>query len=662
MSSIVGIYRLDGRPVDFPIVERMLDSTAPRGPDRAGVWIEGPVGLGQRTLWTTPESLKERQPLQSEDGHLWLTADARVDNRRELKAELESKGTRFTSDTDAELILRAYQAWGEDCPKKILGDFAFVLWDSQRQRLFCARDPIGSRPLYYFFDGKSFRWASAPESILDGGRLSREPNLKLICLYLSNRFDEPGETLYRSVYRLPPAHCMLLEHGQLRQFRYWDVEPDRAIRYRTDAQYGEQFLELFQDAVRTRMRSRGPVGVLLSGGLDSSSVVCTARGLQRRQEIPNQGLETFSVTFDEYPCDERRYIEEVVSRCGSPANYVNYERERPWVDFEQARQYPPLLYSPTLFINAPLLETARQKGIRVLLDGMGGDDLLAPAWSDHFADLLRQGRFGSLVTQIRENAALFSCSPLSLLVNQGLRPLIPGPVKSACRPLLEPFRNDGIPSWVDKASLAKMGINGRRDRNEPRFRSRVQQGIYRSLANGWNTNVALPMGEAFTARFGIEIRHPFLDRRLVEFLMALPPEQLCSRQWPKAVLRRAMQGILPESIRVRRRKANFSCLVDGELRHRQAGKVEDLLHNSRLAALGAIHADRLQRLFQRYRAGETQDSSARRTFQLVVALELWCRSAAGGGAASDSRGQGGGRGGFFELTAKDGNGTRQDVL
>ena len=203
---------------------------------------------------------------------------------------------------------------GRKCPERLLGDFAFAIWDGRNKKLFCARDPVGIKPFFYYFDGKTFYWGSEPRVIYEDSKISKEPNLTLICLYLLNRFDEREETLYRSIYRLPPSHFMVLENGRLRKGQYWDVDPNHAVRYKTDDEYAEHFLELFKEAIRARLRSHGPVGTLLSGGLDSSSIVCTTQMLKQERSAPDNGLETFSIVFDEFPCDERPYIHEVVRK------------------------------------------------------------------------------------------------------------------------------------------------------------------------------------------------------------------------------------------------------------------------------------------------------------------------------------------------------------
>jgi asparagine synthase (glutamine-hydrolysing) len=635
MSGIAGIYYLDGRPVERMDVQRMVDCIAHRGPDGSGVWTDGFVGLGHRMLWTTPESLHEKLPLTNKTGDLTITADARIDNRDELIPVLNFNGRPREAIPDSEIILAAYEKWGEQCPEKLLGDFSFAIWDKRKQTLFCARDHMGVKPFYYYFNGGKFRWSSEPKAIFEDSTIPKEPNLPLICRYLLNRFDEREETLYKDVYRLPGSQYMVLENGHLRKGQYWDIDPNHSIRYKTDEEYAEHFLSLFKEAVRARLRSHGPVGALLSGGLDSSSIVCIAQLLYQEKSVPSNEFETYSIVFDKFPCDERSYIDEVVHKWDAKTNYIPYEKNLSCVDFEQTCRYPDVEYLPTSLMIAPALKNAQQKEIRIMLDGIGGDDLLAVA-PDHLTDLMFQKKLRELMVQLQHDSALYSRSPCSLFLNYCLKPLIPRPIKVPLKQLLEPFRGNGIPSWVNVTFLKRAGIIDlmKSTQRFVRFPTRAQQHIYEFLRLGWNSNIALDVAEKFMAYFSIESRHPFFDRRLVEFSLAIPEEQRWHGEWTKTVLRNSMKGILPEPIRVRKGKAEFSGIINQELKERQAHQVEELISTSILTALGIVHGDRLKQLFHNYR-NRTNSDDMRYALEIFVWLELWCRSFMAGQRGGD---------------------------
>jgi asparagine synthase (glutamine-hydrolysing) len=234
VSAIAGIFFLDGRPVDRPVLERMVGSIAHRGPDGEGTWSEGPVGLGHRMLWTTPESLHEELPLVRKSGDLVLTADVRLDNRDELISALGIASRPRQEIGDGELILGAYKKWGERCPEELLGDFAFAIWDQQRQKLFCARDHMGVKPFYYFRSGRIFVFASEIKALLCVAEVPRRLNEVRVADYLVGSFEDKTITFYQEILRLPPAHSMSVSREKASERPYWALDPSREVRLSSD--------------------------------------------------------------------------------------------------------------------------------------------------------------------------------------------------------------------------------------------------------------------------------------------------------------------------------------------------------------------------------------------------------------------------------------------
>lgn len=255
----------------------MAACLAHRGTDGMGLWCEGPVGLGHRMRWTTPESLHETLPFSRPSEKRAITADARLDNRDELSASL-NVSDRAVSDST--LILLAYDRWGDACPERLLGDFAFVIWDGRREALLCARDPMGVKPLYYHHQpNRLFAFASEIKALLCLAEIPRRLNEQRVADYLVPILEDMEATFFRDIVRLPPGHRLLLDSRGLALQRYWSLDPAREVRLDSDEAYAEAFRTLFTDAVRARLRSAYPVGSLLSGGLDSSSITCAARSL-----------------------------------------------------------------------------------------------------------------------------------------------------------------------------------------------------------------------------------------------------------------------------------------------------------------------------------------------------------------------------------------------
>ena len=225
MSGVAGVYFLDGRPVDRGLLERMTDSITHRGPDGVGIWNSGPVGLGHRMLWTTPESLHEQLPLEDKTAKIVLTADARIDNRDELMAVLDLPRNTEREISDGELILSAYEKWGEQCPEKLVGDFAFAIWDERKQRLFLARDHFGVKPLYYYRSDRVFVFASEIKALLCLPEVPRRLNEARVADYLTVMMEDKTVTFYREIFRLPAGHSMTVSREGAPARPYWALDP-----------------------------------------------------------------------------------------------------------------------------------------------------------------------------------------------------------------------------------------------------------------------------------------------------------------------------------------------------------------------------------------------------------------------------------------------------
>ena len=311
MSGLGAIFNLDGRPADLGAMTRMLDAIQHRGPDARGTWHNGAIALGQVMRHDTPESRRERQPLAAADG-LCVAFDGFLDSRLELKHELAAKNGRVRLDTDAELVMEAYRQWGDGSFGRLFGDFAALVWDPARRALVCARDILGLRPLYYYSDGRCFVCGSEPQALFAGTAIEAIPNDGMIAEHLALRITSREETLYRNIYRLPPAHLLIVDAARLEKRRYYDLDPGYEVRYRRDEDYSDRFRELFGAAIARRLRSDAPVAAYLSGGLDSSSIVGLTEDMRRRQAVPDFPFLTLSMATPGQAGDESAYINEVV--------------------------------------------------------------------------------------------------------------------------------------------------------------------------------------------------------------------------------------------------------------------------------------------------------------------------------------------------------------
>lgn len=632
MSGIAGILNLDGRPADPVLLRRMTDILAHRGPDGEGLWIQGPVGLGHRMLHTTPESLQEKQPLADETGNLCLTLDGRVDNREELRAALEAKGANLRSDTDAELVLRAYELLGEECPKQILGDFAFAIWDGRNQQLFCARDILGIKPFYYYTDGRTFLFASELRQLFEDPTVPRVSNEGMIGEYLAMAVTSQEETLYRGILRLPQAHVLVVHPSKIRKQRYWDVDPAREIRHGNDEEYAQEFLEIFKEAVRCRLRSHKAVGAHLSGGLDSSSVVCVAQSLYREGQVADPGFETFSLVFPGLRCDETAYIRHVTRMWDVKSNAVEPEDPRASCYADHVHRYHDFLSAPNGEMHNPLMALAQQKGIRVLLTGVGGDRWLTGGLRHH-ADLLRRFRILDLIRQSRFDSQVLSHDgdPMSssfIIVRYGLWPLLPRPVQRAVKWALSRERN-GVPRWISPEFARQIQLSKRLRGEESagqRFPTLVQKELSLYLTSGWSS-LGRESLERYGSWFGIEQRHPFLDRRVIEYALALPEEQRWRRDQTRFVHRHAMRGLLPEIVRQRLTTADFSHVYPEAL-HAEGG--EHLFDSLAIASVGWVDGVQARLMYRhmatRYTRAEGDYSTYILPLWMIFGIELWYKT------------------------------------
>ena len=359
-----------------------------RGPDGSKVVLAGNIAMGHWHFWTTPEEVGERQPLELKDWPFKIVLDGRIDNREELFSKLGSAPDDDRSLSDAALILHAYARWGEECFEYFSGEFALAIFDEEKKEMICARDHLGDRTLFYTVNSAQVVIASEPWAVAGINASRPKLNERAIADYFALKAPEDGQTLFDNVYELLPAHRMTVTATDQIIFRYWRPDPNKKIRFQTDGEYAEQFLNLLEESVRCRLRSIEPVGILMSGGLDSTSMASLAARM-----ITPQQLTTISYVFDELPdCDERQYINAVKERWHTDSIQILSDDAWPYKDWEN---WPPNPNQPEgnpyRLIKERAYQRAHEEGFRVLLTGGFGDHLYdgTEAW---MADLLQEGR------------------------------------------------------------------------------------------------------------------------------------------------------------------------------------------------------------------------------------------------------------------------------
>lgn len=629
MSGIAVMFNLDGRPSDSRAVGRMLNSMCHRGPDGQASIVIGPMVLGHARLCTTQESLREHQPLQDESAQLALVFDGRVDNREELKDALTSAGMPPRDDTDAELVLRAYACWGEESPARIVGDFAYVIWDGARKRLFCARDPLGVKPLYYHLDGKRFVCASELQALALEPGFSAEPNEGMAAEIICSKVLDPEETLFQGILQLPPGYYMTVEADKVSKRRYWSLNSAREIRYCDDQQYAAHFFDLFKEAVRCRMRHQGTgVAAQLSGGLDSSSVVSMAAHLRGQGAVNSDRFNTFSLVSPEPKDDERSYIDEVVRKWQLHATLEQPAAFNVADSIAQIRRSREIPDFPNDAAMTSLYADIRDNQYRVMLTGMGGDESLF-GHHEYYAEAVRGLRVDRIVRRYRDDQRLKVLNPNTFgawrkLVRFGITPTIPPSLKRAAKSLAGVV---SYPVWLEPDFVRRTNLVERLRGDYWRKRSDPEEPGGRALPLG--SSFGLGVLEQLGSRYGIEVRHPLDDRRIVEFANAIPDDQRRRGIWQRYVMRNAMSDLLPEAVRRRVDKATFDWSFSAAVRDEEFGRV---LKSSQVAASGWINAGKLRREWEAFRTGRGRYLTE---FFTTGAIELWYREIFGNVGAQD---------------------------
>ena len=516
------------------------------------------AAFGHRRLSIVDLSPAGHQPMCVADHRYWIVYNGEIYNYVELRAELESLGVRFTSHSDTEVILHAYAQWGERCLDRFNGMFAFVLLDRAARRLLIARDRFGVKPLYLWRspDGlvavaseiKQFSVLPGWAPRLNGQRAYEFLNWGLL--------DHTEETLFADVIQLRGGECIHCELAELaRSFpvrRWYRLAPRPFAGSLEEA--AAEFRSLFTDAVRLRLRADVPVGSCLSGGLDSSSIVCVANQLLRSQGAEAK-QRTFSACAKVKRYDERDYIDEVVAGTGVQAHYVYPDLAELFDTLDAITWHQDEPFGSTsIYAQWHVFKLAAEARVKVLLDGQGADELLAGYhgfFAPHFAGLFASLRWSTLWREIRDAERLHGLGPMASLKYLG-NAVLPEPIRQPLRRLVG--KPASAPEWVEPAALA---FDDRDPYVEYGFKTTSVNRMAHSMLTGTSVPMLLHWEDRDSMAHSVESRLPFLDYRLAEFVMGLPAEFKLAGATTKQVLRRGLQGILPERIRTRMDKMGF---------------------------------------------------------------------------------------------------------
>jgi len=622
MCGIFGTWHLDGKPIDLTVLQRATNIMRHRGPDDEGYLLVNTesgrtapcagddtdprldmhplesffgeafdLALGFRRLAILDLSPAGHQPMRSADGRLWIAMNGEIYNHEQLRSELSQHGYDFDSRTDTEVALAAYEQWGPDCLARFNGMWALALWDQIENCLFLARDRLGIKPLYYVKDDSGITFASEIKALVQSGVVPFAPDDEAIYKYLLAGYQpnpRTGGTFFRQVHSLAPGHTLTVRPGDFTMRQFWSLDPQAPREsVARESHTFEEFRGLLTDAVRLRLRTDVPLGSCLSGGLDSSSIVCTISQLMTAGGLPTAQLgdqqKTFSAVYETAaPYNETEHIARVVQATRSDPHYSvpTLERLREEVERLIWHQDEPFM-STSVFAQWCVMNEARASGVKVLLDGQGADELLAGyrPYSVFLADLLRQGRVIGAVREARAMSERSGVAPWSPLVG-ALRYILPHQLMDGIRRTWYAHEQDW--SVLDRDFASRLGHTTVADWQSASAYHGLRRHL-RYLLQESSLPHLLRYEDRNSMAVGVEARVPFLDHRLVEFCLRQDSSMLIRDGWTKWMLRKAMEGTVPGSIAWRRDKVGFETPEPAWLRQWMREE-SDLFENDSLSA------------------------------------------------------------------------------
>jgi asparagine synthase (glutamine-hydrolysing) len=560
VSGIAVLLQRDGAPADAGVLRRMLARLSHRGEDGENVLVAGSLALGHCRFRTTPEEVGEQQPLADQTGRYSLAMDGRLDNREELVRAMGLSVGGGATLSDAALLVHVFARWGHTGFARVVGSFAVAIWDASEQRLTLARDALGDRTLCYAVTSNAFVAASEEQAVLAHSSVDDRLDERRVAQFFAVGELDGDATFFAAVKEVLPGHAVVVDGEQCAVKRYWQAPQGEMLRLRGDREYGEAYRAVLFEAVRAQLRSTGPVSLMLSGGLDSSSIGAIAASISAAP------VKAVSWVFDELPsCDERTWIEPVVRRCGLEPVPVPGDGEWPFRDFALWRHNPN---SPEEDLYRRLTgracATARAAGCRVVLSGMFGDHLYSSTQGWLWERLSSGSPAAALADSWRELrqrglGAVFRGALWPVRVPDGLRKLA-GPAARQ-RPWLTDHAKHLL---ADEAPWPPLVGRPLRPRH------------YRALL-GLATAHGISCETFHAAAHGVELRYPCRDRRVVEFILRLPVEQLYRPGTTRPVLREAMRGLLPEEVRMRVGKTSLQALFQRGACERETESIRNAL-------------------------------------------------------------------------------------
>jgi asparagine synthase (glutamine-hydrolysing) len=621
MCGICGKINFDpDHTPERALIERMCAALRHRGPDDSGVHSAGRAALGHCRLSIIDLSAAGHQPMCNEDGSVWVVHNGEVYNFPELRAELQAKGHRFSSNTDTEVIIHLYEDMGPACVERLRGMFAFAVWDGRTQELFCARDRVGKKPLVYAETGEGFVFASEINALVQDPAISRDINFEALHHYLTYQYVPGPQTIFKQIKKLPPAHTLTVKNGRVSIRRYWELSYEPKTDAADESELIERFSAVFQEAVRIRLRSDVPLGAFLSGGLDSSAIVAQMSALMDRP------VKTFAIGFEDQDFNELPYARQVADLFDCEHTEYIVKPDALHVLPDIIRHYGEPYADPSCVPTWYVAELTRRH-VTVALNGDGGDESFA-GYERYYANLMAA----------RVPAML--CAPL-----HALAPFVPH--RQARWSLLRRARRFLGGLHADPAQryigwLCYFTEEMKQDLYDPAFAQvlgacdsvkLMAEALQRCRASTLldqtlSADVAMYLPYDLLVKVDIacmahalEARSPFLDHELMEFAARLPVNMKLRGAVSKYCLKKAFEKKLPSAI-LHRKKMGFGVPLQRWFREELRQPVHDVLLNSRTLSRGYFQRTAVEKLLHEHMQGSADHSY--RLWALFY-LELWHR-------------------------------------
>ena len=635
MCGICGtLYRDQERTVDENVLRQMSSLLSHRGPDDSGIYRKGNVGLAHRRLSIIDLSPAGHQPMPNEDESVWIVFNGEIYNYPDIRRNLQSKGHRFRSNTDTETIIHLYEDKGEDCVQDLRGMFAFAIWDAKKRRLFCARDRVGKKPFVYAHTGEGLFFASEIKSLLACSSLDKKIDYSAMHHYLTYQYVPSPLSIFATIKKLPPGHVLIYEDDTLTIKRYWNLSYRNKLHLPSLEDYGKRLEELFEEAVRIRLRSDVPLGAFLSGGIDSSLVVAMM------QRLMNQPVKTFSIGFKEEAYDELAFARMAARQYQTDHHEFVVKPDAlsilPQLVWHYNEPFADSSAIPTYYVSKMTREH-----VTVALNGDGGDESFA-GYERYVADKLAD-YYRYVPPFIRDGIfqKVINCLPYSTNRKSFVRRLkrfikgiseVPERryVRWICffdnemkRDLYTPSF-DALTKGTDSVDLT-VGWYGRSDAE-----AFIDRTLFVDVMSYLPEDLLVKVDIA-TMAHSLEARSPFLDHKLMEFAASLPDDLKLRGIESKYLLKHTLCNMIPRPI-VQRKKMGFGVPLDMWFRNDLKEMAYDVLLAKKCTERGYFKPESLQKLLDEH-ASERYDHSYR--IWALLFLEMWHRMFVDGDAIRD---------------------------